>query len=81
MDTFQIYETRPTQRLAHQITEDDRILNTDQDGYSLLITPTGTKITFSNNKDMKTGDYVIFLNKEDIYHCYKEVFENSHYVV
>lgn len=71
--TFKRYESRPITRLAHEITEADRIVSA---GTNLcqLITPEGEKHTFVHYDDIKSGDFVVYLNDEDVYHCSREVF-------
>lgn len=71
--TFQRYESRPITRLAHRITEEDRIVSA---GTQLLrlIPKDGDPVTFVHYDDVKTGDYVVYLNEDDIYHCSRAVF-------
>lgn len=71
--TFQRYESRPITRLAHQITERDHVVSAGE-GRLRLITPEGEKFSFAHHEPVNTGDYVVYLNDEDIYHCRREVF-------
>lgn len=71
--TFQRYESRPITRLAHQITERDHIVSAGENRLR-LITPEGEKISFEHYMDVKTGDYVIYRNEDDIYHCPRDLF-------
>jgi len=70
---FERFVSRPITRLAHEITEDDRIVSA---GTNLLrlITKDGEKHTFVHYEEVQTGDYVVYLNEDDIYHCSREVF-------
>ena len=70
---FERFVSRPITRLAHEITEDDRIVSA---GTNLLrlITKDGEKYTFVHYHEVQTGDFVVYLNEDDIYHCSREVF-------
>ena len=75
---FNQYESKPVTRTAHQITQEDR--------NDMIFLGSGKKanvqigdevIEFAYHcsmNDIKVGDYIVFLNDEDTYHCSQEVF-------
>lgn len=72
--SFQRYESRPITRLAHEITEADRIVSAGV-GLLRLITPEGEKHTFTySSMEVQTGDFVVYQDEDDIYHCPRGVF-------
>lgn len=70
---FTRYESRPITRLAHEITEKD-VIWTAGAGRLCIRFPGGEQVTFVHHEPVKTGDFVVYLNDEDIYHCSREVF-------
>ena len=70
---FTRYESRPITRLAHRITEKDVIVNTEEPNtYGIM--SDGESITFKAYQSIQTGDFVVYLHDEDVYHCSQEVF-------
>lgn len=74
MSDFQRYQSRPITRLAHKITEDDIVTKGAEEGHYLLQTKAGHHYAFVAHQEIYDGDYVVYLNEDDIYHCSKEVF-------
>lgn len=72
--TFTRYESRPITRLAHRITEQDRINFTGEMGKLRLTPKHGEPVDFVHYGEVMTGDYVVYLNDQDVYHCSREVF-------
>ena len=77
--SFKPYESKPITRLAHRITEDDVI---SQHGPKLfqIRFKDGCNFSFVAHQAVNTGDYVVYLNDEDIYHCSAEVFRERNIV-
>lgn len=77
---FKRYESRPITRLAHEITEDDVIFQASHPVTRMILPNTycirvgEVEHTFKAYEEIKTGDFVVFLNEDDIYHCSREVF-------
>lgn len=78
---FKLYDAKPIQREAHQLTVDDinsmtwKISN--QSGNKAVINVAGESVAFAFHcepSEIKAGDYVVFINDNDTYHCSEEVF-------
>lgn len=78
---FKRYQSKPIIRLAYQIHEGDTVAH---DGYESpvhhLETKNGDKVTFVAHEEVKAGDYVVYLNEQDIYHCSEKVFNERNEV-
>lgn len=70
---FRSYQGKPVVRVAYEITEADTIVKTD-DASTSEICVAGTWYKFKHYVEVKAGDYVVFLNEKDIYHCERAVF-------
>lgn len=72
---FNPYYTKPTIRLAHEIVFEDKITKVEgaKSTYTLL-DEYGYLITFKATASVRVGDYVIYLNKDTIYHCPIKIF-------
>ncbi|MFO7964196.1 MAG: hypothetical protein R6U50_09775, partial [Desulfobacterales bacterium] len=55
------------------ITEDDVISQHGPNLFQIKI-PQGGIFNFVAHEEIKTGDFVVYLNAEDIYHCNRKVF-------
>jgi len=75
---FKRYQSKPIVRLAYQIQPDDEIHEDKHDCYcTVKVTKgqvNGTQINFVAHEPVNVGDYVVYLNEDDIYHCNAEVF-------
>ncbi|MGB1975197.1 MAG: Gp49 family protein [Vibrio toranzoniae] len=79
---FHQYESKPVTRTAYQLTKRDLVTMTwNHDLVSntakAMIQIEGKKVVFAFHcrpDEIKTGDYVVFLNENDTYHCSEEVF-------
>ncbi len=79
---FQTYQSKPIERLAHEITVEDRL---EQQGFSTiwrLTNPEGKHILFDvpSGKKPEYGDYVVFIDERDVYHCSEAVFKERNVV-
>ncbi len=76
---FKVFTGKPTERLAYQLTEQDiqhLSMNQSTKKANLVIDKCFT-LSFAFHcpfDEIKAGDYVVFLNSEDTYHCSEEVF-------
>lgn len=77
-----IFETLPTQVDAEQIIS---IRNAVGSTTMKVFEFAGDRSIFSHrvscHRAAVEGDYVVFLDKDDIYHCPKAVFENKYRAV
>lgn len=72
---FKDYQSKPIIRKAHEITDKDELLFNAE--LSQLTINGETVACF---QEPKIGDYIVFLNDTDIYHCSKSVFEDRNVV-
>ncbi|HDM8198725.1 TPA: hypothetical protein P0E36_004909 [Vibrio harveyi] len=83
-DGFKLYEGKPVVREAYQLTKRDLITMTIiGDGKKASIQIEGSIIEFAfhcSMNEIKAGDYVVFLNADDTYHCSEEVFNERNVV-
>lgn len=78
---FKLYDAKPIQREAYQLTEEDikRINefmdNSQTDAAVFFIGEESINFAYHCKPDeIKAGDYVVFINENDTYHCSEEVF-------
>lgn len=67
------FESKPTTRKAFQITADHEF-DWFEDSKTLNITDGKDMLTAACHQQPKVGDYVVYLNSTDIYHCSETVF-------
>lgn len=70
---FNDYQSRPVTRRAHEITESDEILKRDAESTS-AIEVDGKVVEFKHYEPVWSGDFIVYLNDDDIYHCNRDVF-------
>jgi hypothetical protein len=71
--SFNRYESRPITRLAHCINAASSLEQCEEPNtWAVLVD--GHRITFKAYEAPLVGDYVVYLNDEDVYHCTQEVF-------
>lgn len=75
---FKRYQSKPIVRLAYQIQPEDEIVEDKHDS-TCSVYVENTKglvegVTFVAHEPVNVGDYVVYLNEDDIYHCKAEVF-------
>ena len=75
---FKRYQSKPIVRLAYQIHSSDHICNEPHESTCHVEVAngesSGTRVTFVAHEEVKTGDYIVYLNEDDIYHCSAKVF-------
>jgi hypothetical protein len=75
------YDTRPKVVLACLIEETGEIKKVSTGKYKYTHKGKGavsTCLEFTVSKKPVPGDYIIYLSKDDCYHCTKEVFESKY---
>lgn len=81
-DGFKLFDAKPIQREAYQLTANDidalQFNAIPQDASTKAwFDIFGTSVTFAFHckpEEIKAGDYVVFINENDTYHCSEEVF-------
>lgn len=76
---FKEYQSRPITRLAMVITIEHDVLYMEEKSEATIQTATGG-LVFKCYEEPKVGDYVCYLNAEDIYHCNAKVFAERNIV-
>jgi len=72
MTSFRRYESRPITRLAYEIQEDDPINALPDSTYHIVVD--AQDVFFKAYQTPLPGDFVVYLNDEDIYHVARGVF-------
>ena len=71
---FKRYKSKPIVRLAYQIQPNDEVSVEVGESNDHYIDIDGETLTFVAHEEVRVGDYVIYLNENDIYHCSAKVF-------
>jgi hypothetical protein len=67
---FKEYQSKPVVRKAYEVKEGDCISSIDECTSVLL----GVTEGFKHYAPVLVGDFIVYLNDNDIYHCPREVF-------
>ncbi|HBC3499793.1 TPA: hypothetical protein KDY90_002573 [Vibrio parahaemolyticus] len=73
---FQIYQSKPVERVAHQLT-DDELKNLCCSANQAMVEIEGQPVMFAYHcpqSEIKPGDWVVDNGDKDIYHCTDETF-------
>lgn len=77
---FKDYQSKPVTRSAHRVVESDVITKIDE-ATSLLQSKDFTEeLHFKHYAPVLVGDYVVYLDGEDVYHCSAAVFAERNVV-
>jgi hypothetical protein len=75
---FKRYQSKPIVRLAYQIQPNDGICPEPHESTCHVNVANGesmgTQVSFVAHEEVRTGDYIVYLNEDDIYHCSAKVF-------
>lgn len=77
VESFEDFTTKPQKRKALQIKPEHNLRYDKWETRAVIETESGT-ITFAAYNEPSIGDYVVYLNSSDIYHCPEETFNESH---
>jgi len=78
LPSFKEYLSKPIKRLAYQIKESDHIECLPDKVH--LITIDCIEVSFVAHEPVKAGDYIVYLNDMDIYHCNAQVFKDRNII-
>lgn len=70
---FKEYKSLRTNQIAHEITEYDMIKYTTSSSICEIVID-GKLIEFRHSENIIAGDFIVYYNETDIYHCKKDVF-------
>jgi hypothetical protein len=71
---FKEYDSKPIKRKAYQIKPIDYIRYHGDNTYSV------DEFKFKAHQDVEVGDWIVYLNEDDIYHCTDAVFRERNIV-
>lgn len=69
---FKEYQSKPITRKAYQIKNFNELSEVDNCTARLKVGL--VSVDFKFYEPVKVGDYVVFLNESDVYHCSESVF-------
>jgi len=78
MEGFKEYESKPVIRTAYRVKAGDDIQDLGECTYAIFIE--GKEYVFKAYETIFPGDYVVYLDEKDIYHCRDAVFRERHFV-
>lgn len=71
---FKEYKSKPITRKAHQLTIKDIAAAKVIDNTTIQITIGNLDIRFKHYEPVHVGDFIVYLDETDIYHCSEKVF-------
>ena len=81
MSMFRDYQSKPIIRKARKVSISDIITKCELlESTFILVVDGGENVTFKAYEDIKVGDYIVYLNDDDIYHCNAAVFADRNIV-
>jgi len=78
---FKEYHSKPVTRTAYRIRDTDPYVTKvegKESTFQLQVGP--STVQFKAYEQVKSGDYIVYLNHTDIYHCSSKVFEERNIV-
>lgn len=75
---FKDYQSKPITRKAHQVESLDELSAVDESTATLTIGM--EQYTYKYYEPVKVGDFIVFLDDTDIYHCSEKVFKERNIV-
>lgn len=79
MSQFKEYQSKPITRLAYEVSERDSINEEETESTSSVVID-GVKVFFKHYEQVKPGDFIVYLNDSDVYHCDRAVFMDRNIV-
>lgn len=74
---FKTFQGKPIERLAYEIKGDEPLTEVKPGNFVITVkNDDGQQVSigFVTHEDVKVGDFVVYLNQEDVYHCSRKVF-------
>ncbi|GAB2799035.1 hypothetical protein GCM10027040_27560 [Halomonas shantousis] len=78
MKGFRKYQSKPITRLAYQVQPNSRITKVGEATWRIEIAD--KQIDFKAYEPVMVGDYIVYLNDQDVYHCNAKVFAERNVV-
>lgn len=76
---FNRYQGKAIERLAHEVLATDVIVKTKAEATS-AIDIDGELVYFKHYDPVMAGDFIVYVNDEDIYHCGRKVFLDRNHI-
>jgi hypothetical protein len=77
---FKEYQSKPITRLAHEVTTDCTIMQTSDEATSQIFIG-GVWLYFKHYELVSVGDWIVYINETDVYHCSNKVFRSRNIVM
>lgn len=77
--SFKEYQSKPITRKACEVLSSDNIQKCQLQSTS-AIEVDGERLEFKHYEPVKVGDFIVYLNDDDIYHCDRAVFVDRNIV-
>jgi hypothetical protein len=75
------YESKPVIRSAHKVVTSDVITKAEDKEATYMLHSEGMiSVTFKAYEEVKIGDYIVYLDATDIYHCSAKIFSDRNIV-
>lgn len=66
---FKNYQSKPILHKAHCVEESDIITPVEGKEATSLLTAADSQLTFKHYEPVNVGDYIVYSNDDDVYHC------------
>lgn len=76
---FNRYQGKAIERLAHEVTTLDVIQSTNKESTS-VIDLDGEEVEFKHYEQVNVGDFILYIDDDDIYHCSRKVFLDRNHI-
>jgi hypothetical protein len=73
------YKSKPITRSAYKVKAISEIIEHNEDCTSTLLVDQYA-LDFKHYEPVAVGDYIVYLNETDVYHCTAKVFEERNIV-
>lgn len=73
------YQSKPIVRSAYKVKSLSEILASNKSSTSTLLVGQYAQ-EFKHYEPVSVGDYIVYLNNDDVYHCTAQVFEERNIV-
>ena len=70
---FKSYKSKPVIRSAYEIQSNDAIHAVGESEFYMSIG--GNDVAFKAHETIFPGDFIVYLDDKDVYHCRREVFK------
>lgn len=76
--SFKSYESKPIIRKAYEVQAGDQIVKTKEKEF--VLSNASGQVSFVAHEPVMPGDFIVYLNDQDIYHCSRQVFSERNVI-